>query len=230
MKRGNLATVQTPLFPGTISEREQAVVAQPGSLTLIESPLYPVAKTQCPPLCTFKITILFWSRLDFIALFATNPWKVSPNLLMEAQTNKLPLAQPPLEMSHLLSVDGLKLCPVPWRAMAAELIRHPAWQMVFAEVPSDQLPHLESHCLYMGKLQLAARQTRTVRTTTLNIFIIWLRHILIEIKQIPSINFDISYSLHRIVGVILSHCLPLDLREPLGKFLLLLLLLLFHFL
>ena len=51
---------------------------------------------------------------------------------------------------------------------------------------------------------------------------------MIEIKQRPSINFHIGYTLHRIVRVVLLHSLLLDLCESLCELLLLLSFLFFH--
>ena len=55
---------------------------------------------------------------------------------MDAHTKRSPLTYPPWVLSQALRVDGLKLCPVPAKAIAAELMRHPAEQIVLLEVPS----------------------------------------------------------------------------------------------
>jgi hypothetical protein len=100
--------------------------------------------------------------------------KETPSLLIEVHTNKLPWEYPPLEISHLLSVPGLiEVFPTPYRAIAAELTRQPEEQMVLEEVPSWSCPHLESHCLYSGKVIPRTPEARIVRSITFIIFYIY---------------------------------------------------------
>jgi hypothetical protein len=79
------------------------------------------------------------------------PLNETPHGLIDAQTKRSSFTYPPLDVSHLLRTLGfIWEFPTAFNAMAAELMRQPAEQIVLDEVPRRSVDHLGSHCLNKG--------------------------------------------------------------------------------